>query len=97
MIHLLYNILFIISFEYYFYQRTNWISNLPTPPKNVFPTHELKTQDALNQKSPPPLQMTNNRGTDEWKNNKNTYASPRLTQIGQKSSSRPPTVSFYNS
>lgn len=77
---------------YFYFQRTNWISNLPIPPKNV--QGGPKTQDTSNLR-PPTVQTNNIRVVDEWKEKSNkTYSPPRLTSIGP-SSSRPLTVSIY--
>ncbi|XP_060860355.1 lysine-specific demethylase 3A-like isoform X4 [Metopolophium dirhodum] len=74
-------------------RRTNWISNLPSPPKNVYPSQGPKTQDSSKQRHPSlngANQTTNHRGVDDWKENKNKYAPTRSTPVGS-SSSRPST------
>jgi len=81
----------ITLFKYCFYQRTNWISNLPSPPKNVYPSQVLKTQDTSKQRHPSlsgTNQTANHRGVDDWKENKNKYAPPRSTPV-DSSSTRP--------
>ncbi|XP_026816399.1 lysine-specific demethylase 3A-like isoform X3 [Rhopalosiphum maidis] len=74
-------------------RRTNWISNLPSPPKNVYPSQGSKTQDTFKQRHPSlngANQTANHRGVDDWKDKKTKYASPRSTPV-DPSSSRPPT------
>lgn len=84
--------LYICYILLFFFQRTNWISNLPIPPKNV--QGGPKSQDTSNLRSPS-AQINNNRVVDEWKEKSNkTYSPPRLTSIGP-SSSRPLTVSIF--
>lgn len=68
-----------------FYQRTNWISNLPTPPRNSFPSQGPKPQDISKQQGPPLLTPIN-RGANNWKEKRSKYAPLRLTPIDTSSS-----------
>lgn len=56
----------------------------------MFSNQGPKIQEISKQKTP--LQTTNNREVDEWKDKNNRYAPPRMTPI--ESSSRPSTVSI---
>ncbi|XP_050529543.1 uncharacterized protein LOC126899059 isoform X2 [Daktulosphaira vitifoliae] len=70
-------------------RRSNWISNLPTPPKNIFPLQGSKTSQEINTKGPPVLTPIR-RSPEDWKDKgvnsagKHTTATtvlPRLTPI----------------
>lgn len=68
-------------------RRTNWISNLPSPPKNVYPSQGPKIQDSSKQRSPSlnGVNQTANHQVDDWKEKKNKYASSRSTPVDSSS------------